>query len=59
LFIIWYQILQEHNDVENHQIFSKLVTIFQDSESYLSFSDFVSVPTSESKMFLTLIINTL
>ncbi|KAF6038020.1 RALGAPA2 [Bugula neritina] len=48
LFIIWYQILQEHNDVENHQIFSKLVTIFQDSESYLSFSDFVSVPTSEN-----------
>ena len=47
LFIIWYQILQEHNDIENHELYSKLVALTQDSESYLSFSDSVSAPSVE------------
>ncbi|XP_067941820.1 ral GTPase-activating protein subunit alpha-1-like isoform X3 [Watersipora subatra] len=47
LYIMWYQILQEQNDTENHEIFSKLVSLYDNSEAYLAFSDVTSVPTVE------------
>ena len=50
LFIIWYQILQNNNDTENHQIFSKLVSLFGDDESYFMFSEVLSMPSAESKI---------
>ena len=50
LYIIWYQILQNNNDTENHQIFSKLVSLFGDDESYFMFSEVLSMPSAESKI---------
>jgi len=53
LFMIWYQILQDRNDTENHEMFSRLVSI-SDDDTYFTFSDRLDIPTAKRECFFGL-----